>query len=266
GAVEPGPEKVPFIAVPTTSGTGSEATKNAVISETGTNGFKKSLRHNNYVPDVALIDPQLILECPPDVTAASGMDALCQLLESFVSLNATEFTDILAFDGLKRVRKSLLITYLSGNDLDARSNMAYGAYISGITLANAGLGTVHGLASPLGGYHNIPHGVVCGTLLAETTAKTVQHLISDQPSHPSLKKYARVGRLFSGKENLSIPAYAEILVESLYELTYKLQIPGLGDYGIKEDDFDRIATSASNKNNPVKLEKSEIIEILKSRL
>ena len=153
-------KKMPFVAVPTTSGTGSEATKNAVISEIGGRGFKKSLRHDNFVPDSVVIDPRLMISCPQNVTAASGMDVFSQLIEGYLSTNSSPMTDALALSGLRYIKEGLLKSYETGDDIDARGKVAYASYLSGVVLANAGLGTVHGFASPIGGYFDIPHGVV----------------------------------------------------------------------------------------------------------
>ncbi|MCH2207378.1 MAG: iron-containing alcohol dehydrogenase [Lentisphaerales bacterium] len=168
---------VSFIAVPTTAGTGSEATKNAVISSISADGFKKSLRHDNFIPTMAIIDPKLMLSCPQELTAACGLDAITQLLESYVSSKANPITDALALGALKRVLPAFERAVTKGKeDLEARAAMAYGALISGITLANAGLGIVHGFASPIGGFFDIPHGVVCGTLLPAATETNIKKL------------------------------------------------------------------------------------------
>jgi alcohol dehydrogenase class IV len=259
-------QKVFFIGVPTTAGTGSEATKNAVISRKGKDGFKKSLRHDNFVPDIALIDPELMLACPPALTAACGMDALCQLLEPYVSTKATPLTDALSFSGLQFVRDSLVPACGPGaNDVNVRSGMAYGALLSGIVLANAGLGIVHGLASPIGGYFNIPHGVVCGTLLGAATRATVRKLKAENNTG-ALTKYAGAGRLFSREWEEDPVKCCDRLVEVIDMWTEKLEIPRLGKYGIKESDIDRIAEGTGNKNNPAILSKDEIKGILTERL
>ena len=168
--------KVPFIAIPTTSGTGSEATKNAVLSETGKSGFKKSLRHDNFVPDTAIVDPELTISCPPAVTAASGMDCFSQLTEAFLSDKSFEVTDCLAVEGFKALKDNLKRSYSDGMDISARSGMSFAALTSGICLANAGLGVVHGFASSIGGMCDIPHGVVCGTIMASANEITVREL------------------------------------------------------------------------------------------
>ncbi|HOF20476.1 MAG TPA: iron-containing alcohol dehydrogenase, partial [Bacteroidales bacterium] len=188
--------KIPFIAVPTTAGTGSEATKNSVISRVGKDGFKKSLRHDNFVPDTALVDPDLTISCPPEVTAASGMDCFTQLTEAYLSTRSNEYTDALATEGLKAVRASLTRVFRNGKDSDARTGMAFAALTSGICLANAGLGVVHGFASAAGALYDIPHGLICGSLMAASNEMTVRRLREQSGSGPFLARYASLARLF----------------------------------------------------------------------
>ena len=258
-------EKIPFIAVPTTAGTGSEATKNAVLSHIGPGGFKKSLRHDNFVPDAVVIDPELIRNCPPAITAACGMDAFTQLLESYVSTKANPMTDALAYSGLSYVKDSLVEVYTGGSrSIDSWAGMAYAAFMSGITLANAGLGIVHGLASPVGGYFDIPHGVICGSLVGPATRVTIDKLrtLGDK-GKPFLRKYAEVGALFTGNDNEDIHYLCDILLKTIDEWTETLKLRSLREYGISESDFDRIIDGAGNKNNPVHLDRNEIKKILK---
>jgi alcohol dehydrogenase class IV len=260
--------KVPCVAVPTTAGTGAEATKNAVLSRIGPGGFKKSLRHDNFVPDVAVVDPELMLSCPRDVTAACGMDAFTQLLESYVSTGAPPMTDALALSGLEACARSLLRVCGEGaEDIGARADMAYAALLSGITLANAGLGVVHGLASPIGGLFEIPHGVVCGTLVAPATEATIRKLReTGSPTCEALRKYARVGAILTGSDPEGVDRGCDLLVETLQRWTKDLRIPTLADYGIAERDLDKIVEGAGNKNNPASLDEEEIREICLRRL
>lgn len=268
GTKTPSAEKTFFIAVPTTSGTGSEATKNAVLSEVGPHGFKKSLRHDNYVPDAAVVDPALIVTCPQHVTARSGMDAITQLLEAFTSTAASPFTDALAESGLEAAGRSFLSAYTDGEDVAARMDMAYAAYCSGVCLANAGLGIVHGIASPAGALTRIPHGSVCGTLIAEATRFTVEKLRAGSSTVGSLTlaKYSRAGVLLTGEDRGDQVANVDALVERLVEFQDEAQLPRLGEYGISEGNLDAIATGAGLKNHPVELDVTEIRSILESRV
>lgn len=254
--------KIPFIAVPTTAGTGSEATKNAVLSETGETGYKKSLRHNNFVPDVAIIDPKLTLGCPPAITAASGMDAFTQLLESYLSTAANPITDALAYEGLKYISTSLMPAYEDSSNLPARTAMALAAYLSGITLANAGLGLVHGFASAVGGYFNLSHGVICSTLMAPANKITVRKLRTEKNNTAALEKYTSAGKLFAGTDNRSDDYYIDFLLEHIAYLTHELKIPSLNQSGIAPTDFKKIIQASDNKNNPAILNREEMEEVL----
>lgn len=259
----------PFIAVPTTAGTGSEATKNAVLSKHGPEGFKKSFRDEKLVAEVALVDPDLLATCPPPIIAANGMDAFTQLLESYVSSKANRFTDALAWSGMKAARNSLLEWYRKGAEAkDAQAGMAYAALMSGITLAQVGLGSVHGLASPLGAFFSIPHGVVCGTLVAEATAMNIRALQVRGAGQEALLKYSQAGRMLAHDSHLSDKAALKCLVDILYDWTEQMRLPKLAALGVTAADIPRIVADSrgsSMKTNPVTLTDEEIGEILARR-
>jgi alcohol dehydrogenase class IV len=260
--------KVPYIAVPTSAGTGAEATKNAVLSSIGPDGYKSSLRHDNFVPDVALVDPELALSCPPEVTAACGLDALTQLLEAYVSSKASPMTDALALDGLGHVAAGFLRAYENGGeDLAARGHMAYAALLSGVVLANAGLGVVHGFAGPIGGFFPMPHGVVCGTLLGVATRLNIEALRRDAAGNRvALEKYARAGALLAGEPAAGTDAGCDLLVQTLDRWIAATGIARLSAYGVTRDDFPRLLDRANNKNSPVTLDREEMQAILAARL
>jgi alcohol dehydrogenase class IV len=260
--------RLALFAAPTTSGTGTEATKNAVISRVGEAGFKKSLRHDNYVPDVAVIDPLLVLSCPPAVTAASGLDAITQLIESYTSVNATPVTDALVLDALRLAGKYFPRVIRDGGDREARAGMAYAAFISGLGLAHAGLGIVHAIASPLGGMFPVPHGVVCGTLIAAATRRTVERAvrIDEQAEDSVLKKYARAGIAFTGNDADSDMANAALLVDALDRLTEETAVPRLGAYGLTEDDARAVAEKTDAKRHPLVFSGEEVFSLIAERL
>ena len=257
--------KLPVIAVPTTSGTGSEATKNAVISMTGKGGFKKSLRHDNFVPEIALVDPELTLECPPDITAASGMDCFTQLVEAYLSDIANNYTDALALEGLKAIRSSLRKSVITGDDITARTGMSFAALTSGICLANAGLGVIHGFASSLGGLSKISHGVICGTLMAAANKVNVKVLKKTSGNGHAKRKYVQLGKMFLDQEGHTDDYYIDGFVQYLENLTYDLKLPKLSEYGLDEKDLEPVCRITENKNNPVKLGQEELMEIILSR-
>ena len=258
--------KVPFIAVPTTSGTGSETTRNAVLSEVGEQGYKRSLRHMNFVSNVTILDPLLMISCPPSVTASSGNDAFTQLLESLLSTAATPLSDALAFEGLRHVATSLPVAFKSPENVDARTGMALAAYLSGITLTNVGLGLVHGLAAIIGGYTNIPHGVVCSTLMPAANRITLRRLRQKATWHPALVKYSETGKIFAGPTGKSDDFYADFIIDTIYKWNSDMKIPKLSDYNIKIEDIRKFAALGENKNNPVPLSQEEILEVLEMSL
>ena len=258
--------KLPYIAVPTTSGTGSETTKNAVISRVGRNGFKRSLRHENFVPDIALVDPELTLGCSKDITAASGMDCFTQLTEAYLSDKSCEYTDALAIEGLKAIKASLIRSYSEGEDIDARTGMSFAALTSGICLANAGLGVVHGFASSIGGLFDIPHGLICGTLMAKSNEINIRELRKKAVNSAALKKYADLGRLFLESAGHSDEYYIDSFIAILYKLKSDLQLTGLRKSGLSEKEVRIISRETEIKNNPVKLAEEDLAEILLSSL
>jgi len=259
----------PFIALPTTAGTGGETSKNVVLSNICKDGFKKSFRHESLVPKHIILDPELTLPCPPDVTAACGMDAFTQLLESFVSSKANPMTDTLALSGLKYVRDSLLIAVEQGDHIAARTGMLYASSVSGLTLANAGLGSVHGLASPLGAYFPIPHGVVCGSLLYEATRINIAAMQQREPDNIALNKYAEIGRMMTFQFDIDDKTALQALLDLLQQWSERLHMPKLSDYGVCQADIPKIIANISGGSmatNPIVLTETEIEELLQARL
>ncbi|WP_164545786.1 iron-containing alcohol dehydrogenase [Paenibacillus albus] len=264
--------KIFFVAVPTTSGTGSEMTKNAVISIKG--GFKRSLRHDRFIPDVAIVDGSITISCPVAVKAASGLDALTQLIESYVSTKASPMTDALALSGIEAAASSLLPICTSSDaaaDVELHERMTYASMMSGITLAHAGLGLVHGFAAPLGGQFPIPHGVICGTLLAEVTKRNIEYLRAAEGESATvasvaLAKYAAVGALLTGHPKEDAEGCLARLVETLEAWTELLQIQKLGAYGVNADNLDAVISASDNKQSPVQLDKAAMREILLARI
>jgi alcohol dehydrogenase class IV len=261
----------PFIAVPTTAGTGSEATKNAVLSVQGPEGFKKSFRDECLIPEYAVIDPDLLASCPRELIAADGMDAFTQLLESYVSIKAHPFTDALAWSGMCAFKEGFFAAWegIEPAASQGRGAMAYASLLSGITLAQVGLGSVHGLASPLGAYFPIPHGVVCGTLVAAATRINISAMQERAPNHPALAKYAAVGRLLTDRHEADDSAARTALIELLADWSERLQLPRLNRYGIGAEDFPLIVANSrgsSMQTNPIVLTDAEIEAILNERL
>ncbi len=247
----------PWIAIPSTAGTGAEVTRNAVIGAPERK-FKASIRGEQLLPRIALVDPELGVSVPPDVTARSGMDALCQLIESYTSRGAQPMTDALALQGIPLAARSLRRAYQNGADLEAREEMAMAALFSGITLTNAGLGAVHGFAAPLGANFPAPHGTICAALLPHVMQANVAALRAESDSHPILARYAAVGRaLGAGVASTTNEQAIERAIQATTELARDLKIPGLREFGIGESDIDRMVQLAkkasSMRYNPVEL-------------
>ena len=256
---------LPFIAIPTTAGTGAEVTRNAVLASTE-HQVKVSLRSPLMLPRVALIDPAQMLSLPPAVTASTGMDALTQVIEPFVSPAANPMTDALCRDGILRAARSLRRVYVDGSDIEAREDMALAALFGGLALANAKLGAVHGFAAPIGGMFDAPHGAVCAALLAPVIRANISALQSRAPQHPALERYGEIARMVTGNPNASLADGADWVAS----LTHECAIPGLQAYGIDStvlSDIARKAAQASSmKGNPVELTHDELVTILSEAL
>jgi alcohol dehydrogenase class IV len=262
-------QAVPWIAIPTTAGTGAEVTKNAVIGAPERK-FKASIRGEQLLARVALVDPELAIAVPPDVTARSGMDALCQCIESFTSTGAQPMTDALALQGVTLAARSLRRAFADGGDLAAREDMAMAALLSGITLTNAGLGAVHGFAAPLGANFPVPHGTVCAALLPHVIEANVAALSGKSIEHPVLGRYAAVGRALAGRSDLADSAAMDAAVRIAAELARDVNIPSLGQFGLKESDVPgmvELAKKASSMRfNPVELSDEVLADVLRKAI
>jgi alcohol dehydrogenase class IV len=258
-------ESLPFIAVPTTAGSGAEVTRNAVLTVPGS-GVKVSLRSALMLPRVALVDPELTLDLPPAVTASTGLDALAQLIEPLVSLRASPIIDPLCLDGIARVARWLRVAYGNGADARAREEMSFAALVGGMALANAGLGAIHGFAGPLGGMFPAPHGAVCAALLPHVVRANVAALTARDPSNPVLRRFDAIGRAMAGRNTAS----AVDAVEHLEHLRSDLGIPPLRRWGATESHLPAIVAqarrSSSMRGNPIELTDEELTGILRGAL
>lgn len=261
GTKKPSGVKLPFIAVPTTAGTGSEATNNAVLCDRQA-GYKKSLRHDAYVPDVALVDPLLTLSLSAPQTMACGLDAVSQLIESYTSTRADKAVDALALKALAFAAQSLLpLGTGQTNDPALREKMSYAALVSGITLNRSGLGAVHGLAGPLGGLFPVPHGVACGKLLFPVMSFVVKKVI-DEKNLAAQKRFADIGRLWSDPSGRDDAFYCNQFLDVLHKWSQILKFPGLSHFGVTSADFDKVIRLATSKNSPAALSPEEIKVVL----
>lgn len=252
---------LPVIAVPTTAGTGSEVTRNAVMT-VPEQRVKVSLRSPGMLPRVAVIDPLLTLSLPPEITASSGMDALTQVLEPYVSRKANPLVDLFCQEGLRRAAGSLQTACEHGDDIEARENMVFTSLLGGLALANAGLGAVHGFAGPLGGYYNAPHGALCAALLAPVVRVNIETLRGASPRHPVLARYLQIAQWLTDNPQANL----EDGIRWLENLTRSLNIPGLRAYGVSPQDYstliEKAAASSSMKGNPADLTSREMRRIL----
>jgi alcohol dehydrogenase class IV len=251
----------PFIAIPTTAGTGSEATRNAVLASPE-HHVKVSLRSPFMLPKVAVVDPELTYDLPPALTASTGLDALTQLIEPYVCSRANPMTDALCVEGIRRAARSLRAVFADGRNAAARSDMAVASLFGGLALANAGLGAVHGFAGPIGGQFPAPHGAVCAALLPHVMEANLRALRQRQPAAQTLPRYEEVARLLTGHAS----ATAEAGVEWVRKLVAELRIPSLGHYGLKREHTTELVEKASQassmKANPITLTPDELGGIL----
>jgi len=256
---------LPCIAVPTTAGTGAEVTRNAVL-RSETHGVKVSLRSPTMLPVRAMVDPELTLSLPPHVTAGTGLDALTQLQEAFVSQRANPLTDGLCREGLRRAARSLERVFTHGRDGDAREDMALASLFGGLALANAGLGAVHGFAGPLGGMLPAAHGMICAALLPEVMAANIRALAERDPDNPALARYRETAVLLTGQAG----AAAEDGVAWVRGICQRLNVPALGRMGFEaaqtEEAVSKARQASSMKGNPVALTEEELKRIYSKAL
>ncbi|MFT3783217.1 MAG: iron-containing alcohol dehydrogenase [Nibricoccus sp.] len=256
-----GEPALPWMAIPTTAGTGAEVTRNAVLY-VPEKRVKVSLRSSHLLARVALVDPELMLDLPPAVTAASGMDALTQLIEAYVCCRTNPMVDVLCRDNIPRAVRALHLVWTNPRDLEARSALAQAALASGVALANAGLGAVHGFAGPIGGMFSAPHGAVCAALLPPVIEANAAALKKRAPDNPALVRYQEIAGWLTGRKKASIADG----VRHVNSLVAKLHIPKLSAYGITPDKVPEIVTQAqkasSMKANPIVLTADELSDVV----
>ena len=255
----------PYIAIPTTAGTGAEVTKNAVLQSLE-HKIKVSMRSPMMLPDLAIIDPELTYTMPAKITAATGLDALTQLMEAYVSVKSTPITDAFASEGLKRASCSLWLAYEVANDKEARENMCLASLLGGLALANGGLGAVHGIAAPLGGMFKIPHGIACARLLPYVMEANVNTLKRLLPESQALARYNEIAQILTGKTK----ARAHEGIAWIKNLCATLNIPPLSEFGLKKENFsvlaERAQKASSMKGNPISLTNAELTDILEKSI
>lgn len=251
---------LPFVAVPTTAGTGSEVTRNAVLADPGAQ-VKASLRSPHMLPRMAIVDPELLVGLPPAIVAATGLDALAQNVEPFLSRRANPITDALAREGIVRSARSLRRMFDTGGDSSTREDLALTSLLGGLCLANAGLGAVHGFAAPIGGMFDAPHGAVCAALLPVSLEVNLRAMRTRTPHSPVLPRFDELARLLTGRPG----ATAEDGIRWIQELRDALGVPGLREYGVSDGDVpllcERAREASSMKANPLDLTDEELTEI-----
>ena len=255
----------PVVAIPTTAGTGAEVTRNAVVAHRPS-GMKASLRSPYLLPWVALVDPVLTHTLPPAVTASTGMDALTQLIEPYVSRRAQPLTDALAREGIPRVARSLARAWAEPTNVAAREDMALASLLGGMALANAGLGAVHGFAAALGGSHPVPHGVACAALLAPVMRINVRALRQREPEGGTLSRYEQAAEALLGKRLGTPAATIDAGVQFVHDLCRQIEIPPLSRFGVRLEEVpgvvERARATSSMKANPISLSAEELTEAL----
>ena len=255
----------PFIAIPTTSGTGSEVTRNAVLASPQ-HRVKASLRGSSMLPRLAVVDPELTLGLPRSVTASTGLDALTQLIEPYVGVRANAMTDLFSVEGIRRAAGALPRVWEDGGDRQARTDMSWASLLGGLALANAGLGAVHGFAAPVGGMFPAPHGAACAALLPHARAVNIQALRARAPASQALGRYGEVACLLTGRAQ----ATAEDGVRWMAEICRRLEIPPLRAYGVSDADVpdlvEKAAQASSMKGNPIVLRPEELRQIIEGAI
>jgi alcohol dehydrogenase class IV len=256
---------LPFIAIPTTAGTGSEVTRNAVLSSPE-HRVKASLRSPVLLARAAIVDPDLLAGLPPHVVAASGLDAFAQLVEPFVSIRGNPMVDGLCREGLVRSARSLRRSFEGDESEAVRVDLALASLFGGVALANAGLGAVHGFAAPVGGLFDAPHGAACAALLPAVLRMNLRALSQRLPASPALARYREIAAIVTGRPGAEAHdgvAWVESLVRSL-------AIPGLSHWGASEGDLPALVAKAraasSMRGNPIELEEAELVEIARASL
>ncbi|NMC13080.1 MAG: iron-containing alcohol dehydrogenase [Chloroflexi bacterium] len=256
---------LPYIAIPTTAGTGTEVTRNAVLTVLDRK-VKVSLRSLFLLPKVAVVDPQLTYELPAEITARTGLDALTQLIEAFTSNRTNPIVDGICREGIQRASRSLYRAYVNGYDETAREDMSIASLFGGLALANGKLGAVHGIAGPLGGMFPIPHGNACACLLPHVFEINIKALLDQNNSLESLNRYLEISKILTGNNNASV----DDGIKWIKDLNQKMRIPQLSKFGVREDDFPEIIEksikASSMKGNPVQLSSTDLFFVLKNAL
>ena len=255
----------PMIAIPTTAGTGSEVTRNAVLASPE-HRVKASLRSVHMLPRLAIVDPELTFDLPPAITASTGLDALTQLIEPYVSARANPMTDLICVEGIGRAAAALPRVFFNGADEEARADMSWASLLGGMALANAGLGAVHGFAAPIGGMFPAPHGAVCAAVLPHAMTVNVAALRQRDPEGRALQRYEEIARMLTGRNDAS----AEDGARWVADLCVWLEVPPLRKYGIGQRDLsdlvDKAGKASSMKGNPISLTTEELMEIARRSL